>query len=77
MVKILNVEVEDLENAGCNNGNYPHYEISYDNNGKTETIQGMTCGCLRGCSNTDWIEGIKVGDTYENDSELFDLINGD
>lgn len=76
MVKILNVEVENLKNAGCNNGNYPHYKITYSNSGKTKTITGITFGCLRGCANTDWIEGITVGDTYENDEELLDLIVG-
>lgn len=77
MIKILNVEIEDLENAGCNNGNYPHYKITYDNNGKTATIEGITCRCHKGCSNTDCIEGITVGDTYENEEELLDLIKGD
>ena len=77
MIKILNVEVEDLENAGCNNGNYPRYVITYDNNGKTETIEGITCRCRKGCSNTDCIEGIEVGNTYENEEEIFDLINGE
>lgn len=47
---VTNIEVEEMANAGCNNGNYPHYTITFDNG---KTYQGTTCACHRGCSNTD------------------------
>ena len=50
--------IEELENAGCNNGNYPKYEIQ---NEKGETIKkGITCNCHKGCSNTDNVSYIKM-----------------
>lgn len=49
--KNLFLAVDHLDNAGCNNGNYPSYEI-VDSNGNV-VGGGITCRCGRGCSNTD------------------------
>ena len=44
--------IEDIENPGCNNGNYPEYRILFHG----EVVkEGLTCGCGRGCANTDCI----------------------
>ena len=53
-IKILNLEIEDLENAGCNNGNYPTWTGTSAETG--QKISGVTCRCGSGCSNTDRIE---------------------
>jgi hypothetical protein len=47
------LEIEELENAGCNNGNYPSYTVK-DQNG-TIVAQGVSCRCGRGCSETDCV----------------------
>lgn len=31
MIKVLDIDVEDIENAGCNNGNYPLVTVITDN----------------------------------------------
>ena len=49
----LSMWVEDMENAGCTNGNYPAYQIR-TNSGEV-VYAGQTCRCGRGCSNTDCI----------------------
>ena len=49
MIKVASVYVEEMENAGCNNGNYPHVQIELSNG---ETLRGYTCRCGRGCSET-------------------------
>ena len=52
------LEVEVLENAGCNNGNYPSYRVL---NLDGEVVEGgITCNCGKGCSDTDDIS------KYEN-----------
>lgn len=45
--------LEDLENPGCSNGNYPRYEIR-DREGRV-VQSGLTCRCGRGCSGTDCV----------------------
>lgn len=52
-IKISNLEIEKLENPGCNNGNYSAWQ-GIDESGKV--IGGITCRCLNGCSNTDRLE---------------------
>lgn len=44
------VYVENLKNAGCNNGNYPKYEIR---TGDRVVKSGITCRCGAGCMGTD------------------------
>lgn len=31
MIKIKEIEIQALENAGCNNGNYPEVRVTFDN----------------------------------------------
>ncbi len=49
-IEIFNLEIERLENPGCNNGNYPRWR-GQDEHGNN--IGGVTCRCTRGCSGTD------------------------
>lgn len=46
----LSLYIEDVD-AGCNNGQYPHYELQ-DSAG-TVIKSGVTCKCRKGCHNTD------------------------
>lgn len=51
-VEIHNLEVEEIENPGCNNGNYPTW---------TGTVlgtpwHGQTCNCRQGCNGLDHLE---------------------
>jgi len=50
-VKLINFRVDYVENAGCNNGNYPTWTAEI--NGKT--TGGIVCRCRNGCSDTDRI----------------------
>ena len=68
MVKILKVEVQDLEDAGCDNGNYPEYRMTIDIDGKIDHIEGNTCRCHHGCSGTDALP--EVGQEFEDVSDL-------
>ena len=52
-IKIENYHEEAIENAGCNNGNYPSW-TGQDTLGKA--MAGMTCRCQKGCNGTDRIE---------------------
>ena len=45
--------VSDIDNPGCNNGNYPAWKLT-DPDGNT-VLGGHTCACGRGCANTDCI----------------------
>lgn len=67
-IKILGIVVEDLDNAGCNNGNYPYVTIK-TNRGDWH---GDTCNCGRGCSGTWNINNLEVGMEFANDNELLD-----
>ena len=53
-MKIKNVYIEDLENPGCNNGNYPRFTAI--NAATGEKVVGQTCNCLAGCSSMDRLE---------------------
>lgn len=50
MLKVKSIEVLNMNNAGCNNGNYPGYIIIFTNGNQ---VTGITCACNNGCSNTD------------------------
>lgn len=73
MLKVLNIEVEDLPNAGCNNGNYPEFTLIYSDNGHIDSLTGITCGCGCGCSNTCRLP--KIGEKFANKAELDDYLN--
>lgn len=49
----LSLWVEDIDNPGCTNGNYPEYEIRTTSG--DVVYAGVTCRCGRGCSGTDCI----------------------
>lgn len=62
-MKVKNIYIEDLQDAGCNNGNYPRYIVEFDNG---HTHAGITCRCGSGCSNTNRLP---------EDGQEFDSIN--
>lgn len=62
-MKIIRIEVEELENAGCNNGNYPEYVAYFDNG---EKYTGVTCRCGAGCSGTDCIRDLVIGMEFDS-----------
>ena len=62
--KGLSLWLEDMPDANCNGGKYPHYEIR-DSHGKV-LQSGVTCGCGRGCSGTDCIRD----DWRYNDTDI-------
>lgn len=72
MIKVLGVTVEAMENAGCNNGNYPHVEIELSNG---ETLRGYTCRCGRGCSNTWRLPD--VGAQFDSTDELYRFLRNE
>ena len=76
MVKIEKVIVESLENAGCNNGNYPNYTVLFINEDtkRVEKFEGMTCRCGNGCSETDRLprEGMEFYNMKEYEMWLYD-----
>lgn len=60
-MEIKKIIIEELENEGCNNDNYPRYTVVFDNG---EEAHGRTCRCRRGCSGTDCLDGLEVGNTF-------------
>ena len=50
MLTVKSIGIEKLDQAGCNNGNYPAYTIELSDG---IIISGLTCRCQSGCSNTD------------------------
>ena len=48
MIKVKSVIIEELENPGCNNGNYPMVSVHTTNG----DYHGLTCNCRKGCANT-------------------------
>ena len=65
MVKVKNVKVLDMENMGCNNGNYPTYIVTFTNGNQAS---GLTCRCGNGCSNTDRLPS--EGMTFDSEQGL-------
>jgi hypothetical protein len=74
MLKLIAIEVEDIENPGCNNGNYPGYTVTFDDG---TTYEGTTCACGMGCSETDCIGYLRVGSTFENMDEFIESIRNE
>jgi hypothetical protein len=57
---VYDLEVENLQNAGCTNGQYPRWWGRIDGH----DVSGVTCNCRRGCSNTDCLETDSNGGTW-------------
>ena len=70
-MKIVKIDIEQLENAGCSNGNYPKYTIFMDNGFKAH---GRTCNCGRGCSGQDITPSIHA--EFEDMIELTNYLVG-
>ena len=60
-MKVTNIIIEELKNAGCNNGQYPEYTVTFDTG---ETYSGITCNCGNGCSGTDRLP--KIGQQFQS-----------
>lgn len=69
MIKVKSVTIEDLGNAGCNNGNYPKVTVHTTNG----DYHGLTCNCNRGCSNTWNVSGIE-GKEFPDEEELLEYL---
>lgn len=67
MIKVVEVEVEELENPGCNNGNYPRYMVTFDDG---TAYSGITCRCGKGCAGTERLP--KIGEEFADLDEFFD-----
>jgi hypothetical protein len=72
MIKVLSIDIEDMDNAGCNNGNYPEFLMKYSDNGKISSFEGLTCACRKGCSGTMRVP--EVGDTFKDEEALFEYM---
>ena len=59
-MKVKEIIIEELENAGCNNGNYPLFTVVFDNG---QTAEGRTCRCGCGCSGMDQLP--EIGQWFE------------
>lgn len=53
-----------LQQTGCDNGNYPTYALLLENGA---ILLGTTCRCQKGCSGTDNIANLNVGDECPDD----------
>ena len=71
MLVIKSIEIMELENAGCNNGNYPEYTVFFTNG---EKYTGMTCRCLSGCSGTDCIRDLETGMGFDSIEDFENFI---
>ena len=71
MLKIIRIEVEEIENAGCNNGNYPGYTVYFDNG---EKYTGVTCRCGAGCNGTDSICDLEIGMEFDSIEDFEEFI---
>ena len=71
-VRVKRFEVEDIPNAGCDNGNYPSYTITlYDG----RKLTGRTCRCRNGCSGTDRTADIKENRVFGCFAQLMDCLD--
>ena len=77
LMRFVKIEVEDIENPGCNNGNYPDFVATLEDG---NTVSGTTCRCGNGCSNTTPIP--KIGEEYNEwkercDWEIYEIDSDD
>ena len=72
MIKVKEIIIDKMENEGCNNGNYPHFEMYLDCNNKTMYYEGNTCRCRKGCSGTCRLP--KVGQTFRDAEEMYQFM---
>ena len=71
MMKVTKVEIEPMENAGCNNGNYPTVTVTFSDG---EEYSAFTCRCHKGCSGT--IRVPKVGMKFNDIHDFIDYTEG-
>lgn len=70
-MKITNIEYQETSNAGCNNGNYIPYTVTFDNG---EVYESETCRCGNGCSGTDRTNHLEIGMEFANWDEFVDSL---
>lgn len=61
--------IEELENPGCNNGNYPMVSVHTTNG----DYHGLTCNCRKGCANTWDVFNIE-GKEFSDEEELLEYL---
>ena len=71
-MKVIKIEFEQMDNAGCNNGNYPEYTVSFDDG---TGYTGITCRCGRGCHGLDRIP--EINQVFMNISDFWDFASPD
>ena len=69
MIKVKSVIIEELENPGCNNGNYPMVSVHTTNG----DCHGLTCNCRKGCANTWDVFNIE-GKEFSDEEELLEYL---
>jgi len=57
---VKEVRIEEMENMGCNNGNYPSMRVISSTG---EGFETLTCRCGNGCSGT--CRRPKIGEDFE------------
>lgn len=72
MIKVKEIILDEIENEGCNNGNYPHFEMLLDVDGRTMYYESNTCRCRKGCSNTSRLP--EVGQTFRDAEEMYQFL---
>ena len=66
MITVKDIIIQELDNAGCNNGQYPKVHVTTSEG----FIRGYTCRCGKGCSGTWNINRIAIGDTFPSTAQL-------
>lgn len=56
-MKVIKILIDEIENPGCSNGNYPGYVAVFDSG---EEYSGTTCRCGCGCSGQDRLPSVGV-----------------
>ena len=72
-VRVTRLEIEEIDDPGCNNGHYPAYKLTYVYKGNEHEISGSTCRCRKGCSNTDCVADLE-GRTFPSVKALYDYL---
>lgn len=70
-MKIKEINIWANPEAGCDNGKYHDCEIVMDD---TTIYRVPTCACMCGCANTAKIIDLKIGDEFNSEDDLLDVI---
>lgn len=70
-MEIKEINIYGNPQAGCGNGKYHDCEIVMDD---TTIFRVPTCACMCGCFETAKVIDLKVGDEFDSEDELLDVI---